>query len=61
MTATLAAAGEHGVTVAALVDVTGMSDTWVYERLRRAATAGRAERAAASAHWRLADPNSRTV
>jgi DNA segregation ATPase FtsK/SpoIIIE, S-DNA-T family len=52
--AALRRAGPDGVTVAALVKITGKGRTWVYERLHEHAAAGRAVQTIRG-HWRAAD------
>jgi S-DNA-T family DNA segregation ATPase FtsK/SpoIIIE len=53
--AALRRAGPDGVTVAALVTITGKGRTWVYERLREHSAAGRAVQTLRG-HWRATDP-----
>jgi len=52
--AALRRAGPDGVTVAALAKITGKGRTWVYERLREHAAAGRAVQTIRG-HWRATD------
>jgi S-DNA-T family DNA segregation ATPase FtsK/SpoIIIE len=53
--AALRAAGPRGVPIADLVQATGKGRTWVYERLRQLAAAGRAVQTLRG-HWRAAGP-----
>jgi S-DNA-T family DNA segregation ATPase FtsK/SpoIIIE len=53
--AALSSAGPQGVAVADLVQATGKGRTWVYDRLRRWARAGRVTQTARG-HWRAAGP-----
>jgi hypothetical protein len=52
--AALRQAGPDGVSVGALVKITGMGRTWVHERLRELAKSGRAVQTIRG-HWRAAD------
>src|SRR5579863_9795915 len=53
--AALLAAGPGGVPIADLVAATGKGRTWVYERLRRYAAAGKATQTRRG-HWRATGP-----
>jgi S-DNA-T family DNA segregation ATPase FtsK/SpoIIIE len=57
--AALRHAGPEGVSVADLVKITGKGRTWVYERLRELATAGRAVQTIRG-HWRATDTHYQT-
>jgi S-DNA-T family DNA segregation ATPase FtsK/SpoIIIE len=51
-------AGPQGISVASLVTLTGKGRTWVYERLREHAQAGRAVQTIRG-HWRATDTSGR--
>jgi S-DNA-T family DNA segregation ATPase FtsK/SpoIIIE len=53
----LCGAGPDGVPVALLIEVTGMGRTWVYDRLRQYASAGRVIQTLRG-HWRAVTPDS---